>query len=138
METNAIFPPHGSAKQIKVVVYGSAFLHVNSKDEFLSTLVDHEYQHVRLLTNQVALAIPERLIVELSNRALDANGDLYSIFSELHAYISQINLYSSRNLSEAFKKEQIAEYNLYRGLLEAKERTPLTTYLLDIFPKINS
>ena len=134
--TNVYFPAFSGPQIRNIVAFKSSFTYSKSRAEFVSSLVDHEYTHVKILARNLGFPILQGTVSEFSKRVVDINGDLSKIFHELVAYTNQIRTFSKRNVSNTYMRENIYEYNLYRNLLEAKESTPLIKYLLDYFPKI--
>ena len=122
----------------KMRVYRGAFNRADSEDEFLSLFVDHEYYHAKLLTGQVEMTANRAIVPELESRAFSVTGDLFTPFQEMNAYSTQIRAFSTRRLSDSFKRDVVSSYNSYRRFIEEKQPTPLTTWMLYKFPTIGS
>ncbi|MBU5537553.1 MAG: hypothetical protein QW818_02710 [Candidatus Aenigmatarchaeota archaeon] len=133
MSTTAILPPGARAASAKIEVSPLAFLFQN-EDEFLSALVDHEYIHVKLLTEGIEISAPLEVHQELKSRVFNVNGDLFDIFNELEAFSNQIRQFPNRRISKDFKDSVLDSYRIYRQFLEGKERTPVITWMLERYP----
>ena len=125
----------GIVKSVKTQIFRSAFEECKNEDEFLSMLVDHEYNHLMFLSGKIKISGPAEAIKELEKRAFDINGDLFEHFMELNAYHAQIQAFSKRSVREGFKRNVIESYNGYRNLVAKMEKTPAIRWILEKFPE---
>ncbi len=125
-------------ENIRMQIFRAAFRDCQNKDEFLSSLVDHEYDHLKVLAGKDQINIDQSSLEEFYERALTVEGDLFEHYLELRAFSSQIKEFSKRkNVRDSFKENIISTYHAYRDLVAKKKSTPLTRWLLKEFPKID-
>ncbi|MBW2980285.1 hypothetical protein KY360_02615 [Candidatus Woesearchaeota archaeon] len=139
MRTKFIAPSNyrGVAQKLRTTIYRGSFKGLQSEDEFLSMLVDHEYRHVEIFAGG-KIEMESDVLREFQRRVLNLNGDLFEVYHDLQAYTAQIKAFKKRaNLRESFKREILHSYHVYRREVEEKPQTPLTRFLLREFPKIS-
>ncbi len=136
---STIIPMSSRRESIKTDIFRSAFENYN-EDEFLSSLLDHEYVHIRQAILGLEIGnIGAEIIPELQSRILSVGdptvGDLFQPFTELEAFYNQIRGFPKRSIIRDSFKDRILEiYRRFRSLVESKERTPLTSWILERYP----
>ena len=136
MYTEFVIPGMSSTvESLKTEVYRRAFKEFLSEDEFLNSLLDHEYRHFSQLTGGVNVTVEREIVPELNSRVFNIDGDLFVPFLELDAYYEQIKAFSTRpGISDSFKENILFSYNVFRTIVENKEQTPLTRWMLERYP----
>ncbi len=128
----SIAPLSSGAETVELQVFRDAFDDLVNEDEFLSTMVDHEYEHLRLLKLGIELTGPVEALPEIQPRIFTPGGDLAEPFMELDAFSKQIKAFPKRSgITGPFKDDIFYSYKLYRELVRRKEKTPLTAWLLE-------
>ena len=129
--------PYRPMEYVTIEAYNFSFDFCRSEGEFLSMLVDHEYEHVRQITQGFQVDdVPGNLLNEFDNRVLRCYGDLTRIFGELEAYSKEIARLGRRNVSQEFSHTTHSLYSSYREALKSKERGPLIAWILNRFPDL--
>jgi len=137
MYTEFVIPGMSSTvESLKTEVYRGTFEEFLSEDEFLNSLVDHEYRHFSQLTGGVNVTVEREIAPELNSRVFNIDGDLFVPFLELDAYYEQIKAFPTRpGISDSFKENILFSYNVFRTMVENKEQTPLTRWMLERYPE---
>lgn len=136
MRTGTTIAPYSSiVERVELQVFRDAFGLAN-EDEFLSTMADHEYEHVRVFRLGMEITAPMEAHPEIGPRIFTLGGDLREPFLELDAFSMQIKAFPKRpTLTKPFKDEMLYSYSSYRELVEKKGKTPLTVWILERYPE---
>ncbi len=135
MRTGFTIAPYSSVvERVELQVFRDAF-GLDNEDEFLSTMVDHEYEHLRLFRLGTEIEAPLEVHSELRARIFTMDGDLREHFIELYAFSRQIKAFPERpDITGSFKDDMRYSYSSYRELVEKRGKTPLTLWLLERYP----
>lgn len=137
------------ADEIYVQVYPSAFFNLRSsavtithedyisEQEFLSSLLGHEYRHVKQANGELTASIPSKVIDELRK-----NVELKPEFSEVDAYFDEIKNFENKNFREGVQigqRYRSRAYSRYRSRRRAVQNvgvTPATLWILENYPEL--